>query len=544
MAVSLGEIANIKGDADLAQGGFGTDAVLPENNTALAYLSNAANLQAGANKYLAEVHNKRMEDYLSNFHNIDLKNLAPGDYDNLSQQYVDLSKDLADNFDVIQNPFKNPQVAGSLAARESALRSQIAQSQMDKGMMDINQNHIDLHPDLNTAENQQKMQAFWKTPLGQRQPVQLNPAFVYNPQEDADAAYNSVKQDYATATPDGKYIWSSSGTKAALPAYLKAYNARLNANDQYGRTKRQSMLNAFNQLSPDQKAQYNNDPQQFSDQIATSLFKPDQVNKATATTDEYGTQNQEGRIQAGLQNTRLANEDAQNELNRENALKLAGLKDAKGNIDKNAVGEYKNKIYHDFVTGRAKDPVSQADIDAIKNNPNLNIHQKAAAITKLDQENATGLGQNIPNEILQPIYGNNNKTEIGSANDDGSKNKTQVSYEEVIGNRISNNGQAFISLRNNLTGRIHSIYVPLTKFYDDLNNVLGPKYAPLVNTAGREWLQKNTGGVDPDINKLTSHFNPQTADQGPPIVSDKAGYDALQKGAKYVAPDGKTYIKN
>lgn len=545
MAVSLGEIANIKGDADLAQGGFGTDAVLPENNTALAYLANAANLHAGANKYLAEVHNQRLQDYLNNFHNIDLKNLAPGDYDPLSQQYIDLSKDLADNYDVIQNPLKNRDLASSLSAREAALRSQISQSQMDKGVMDENNKFIQAHPDFNTPEYQKNVQDFWNAPLGQRKPFALNPAYVFNPADVAKKAYDTVKQKYATATTDGKYVMTAEGVKAAAPAYLQAYNTLLNSDDQYGRTARAAMLNAWNQLSPDDKALYNNDPQKWSNTQALALMNPDQQDKAKLDENQYGTIAAQGAQSRKTEGMREGFEAGQNALDRENRLAIAGMKEPgmkNGQFDKNAVGEYKNKIYHDFVTGTSHDSVTEDQIAAIRNNPNLSLSQKAQEITKLNETNS--LGQNIPNEILQSVYGNDNKVKVKTGLPGETQTEQDVPAETVIGNRISNNGQAFISLRNNVTGNTHSIYVPLTKFYDDLNNVLGQKNAPLVNSAGREWLQKNTDGEQPDINKLSSHFSPQTENGGIPSVSDQAGYDALQKGAKYTAPDGKTYIKN
>lgn len=522
MAVPLSEIANIKGDADLAQGGFGTDAILPENNTALAYLANAANLHAGANKYLAEVHNQRLQDYLNNFHNIDLKNLAPGDYDPLSQQYVDLSKDLADNYDVIQNPLKNRDMASSLFSREAALRSQISQSQMDKGIMDENNKFIQAHPDFNTPEYQKNVQDFWNAPLGQRKPFSLNPAYVFNPADVAKKAYDTVKQKYATATTDGKYVMTADGVKAAAPAYLQAYNTLLNSDDQYGRTARQAMLNAWNQLSPEDKAQYNNDPQKWSNTQALALMTPDQQDKAGLNENQYGTIAAQGAQSRKTEGMRENFEAGQNEKNRENALLIAGLKEPgmkNGQFDKNSVGEYKNKIYHDFVTGQSKDSINPSDLDAINNNPNLTSAQKMEKMNQLTDAQHQSLGQNIPNELLQSIYGNDSKVKVKTGLPGETQTEQDVPAETVIGNRISNNGQAFISLRNNVTGNTHSIYVPLTKFYDDLNNVLGPKNAPLVNSAGREWLQKNTGSAEPDIDKLQNHFNPKT----------------------YTTPDGKSY---
>jgi hypothetical protein len=524
---SLSEIANIKGDADLAQGGFGADAILPENNTALAYLANATNLQAGANKYLAEVHNQRLQDYLNNFSNIDLKNLAPGDYDNLSNQYVDLSKDLADNYDVIQNPFKNPELAGSLRAREAALRSQIAQSQMDKGMMDVTANHMALHPDLNTAENQQKIQDFWKTPLGQRTPVALTPAPVLNLQGIADNAWNTVQQKYATAGTDGKYIWKKEGLTAAAPAYLNAVDAHLNDTDSYGRTNRQLVTNAFNQLSPEDQAQYDNNPLNYYHTQMLALKHPDQQTKNDLETNQYGTIGAEGAQTRKNLSIEEAFQAHQNDLNRDNALTIAGLKGIGGKgLDKNAVGEYKNRLYHDFVTGTGTDQIAPVDLNTINNDPNLSYHDKIAKMNELtsDALNNASYGKNIPNEILQGIYGDNTKIKVKT----GLPGETQVEEdapkETVIGNRLSNDGkQAFITLKNNATGQVHNTYVPLDKFYNDLDNVLGPQYAPQVSQASNDWLQNNTGSNVPNVNKIGAAF------MAPPIKST------------YQTADGKTY---
>lgn len=510
---SLSEIANIKGDAELAQGGFGTDAVLPENNTALAYLHNAANLQAGANKYLAEVHNKRMEDYLSNFNNIDLKNLAPGDYDQLSQQYVDLAKDLADNADVLQNPFKNPQLAGSLRAREAALRSQISQSQMDKGTMDITNNHIQLHPDLNTADNQKKIQDYWKTPLGQRMPVSLTPASVINLPGIADSAWNTVQQKYATAGHDGKYIWKKEGITAATSAYLAAVDSHLNDTDQYGRTNRQLVNNAFSQLSAEDQAAFKNDPLNWYHTQMLALQHPNQKTKDDLETNQYGTIEAQGAQTRQAEKMREAYETQAASTKFDHDLVLAGMKGANGKFDKSAVGEYKNKLYHDFVTGTGTDHVQQVDLDKINNDPNLSYHDKIAKMNELTSEalNNASYGRNLPNEVLQGVYGDNTKVKVKTGNAQLGEPVVEEDQpkESVVGNRIANNGQAYITLKNNVTGKIHSTYVPLSKFYDDLDHVLGEKLAPQVGQASREWLEKNTGSDKPDIEKLKDLVNPK-----------------------------------
>lgn len=525
MATSLSEIANIKGDADLAQGGFGTDAVLPENNTALAYLANAANLHAGANKYLAEVHNQRLQEYLNNFHNIDLKNLAPGDYDPLSQQYVDLSKDLADNYDVIQNPLKNRELSSSLFAREAALRSQISQSQMDRGVMDENNKFIQAHPNFNTPEYQKNVQDFWNAPLGKRKPFALNPAYVFNPADVAKKAYDTVKQKYATATTDGKYVFTAEGLKAAAPAYLDAYNTLLNSQDDYGRTARAAMQNAWNQLSPQDKALYGNDAQKWSNSQALALMTPDQQTAAKMDENQYGTIAAQGKETRRTVSMEEAWQGNQNNLNRNNALEIAGLKvpGSKNGFDKNAVGEYKNKVYHNFVTGTSQDAITTNDLNTIRNDPKLTLQQKKDKMDQLAANQAAGLGQNIPNEILQGIYGNNEKIKVKS----GIPGETQVEQDvpsmSVVGNKVANNGQAFITLKNNATGDLHSIYVPLKKFYNDLDGILGNKLAPQVSQASQDWLQKNTGATTPDIDAMHKAFT------APPMKST------------YTTSDGKTY---
>jgi hypothetical protein len=547
MAVSLSEIANIKGDADLAQGGFGTDAILPENNTALAYLQNAANLQAGANKYLAEVHNQRMQDYLNNFRNIDLKNLAPGDYDPLSNQYINLAKDISDNYDVIQNPLKNKELAASLMAREAALRSQISQSQMDRGIMEENNKFVQAHPDFNTEDYQKKVQDYWNTPLGQRRPFALNPAYVFNPADIAKKAYDAVKQKYATATTDGKYVFTQEGLKAAAPDYLKAYNTLLSSDDSYGRTARAAMLNAWNQLSPEDKAQYGNDPQKWSNTQALALMTPDQQEKAKLDENQYGTIAAQGAQTRKNLSMEEAFQAHQNELNRENQLEIAGLKGKDAKFDKNAVGEYKNKLYHDFFTGTGTDNIQPVDLNRINNDPNRTPTDKIAVMDRLTQEalNNASYGRNIPNEVLQNIYGDNAKVKhiVGDKNTAEGQYEEMVPKETVIGNRVANNGTALITIKNNQNGRIHQMYIPREKFYDDLDHVLGEKYAPQVSQASREWLQKNTGSDSPDIEKLKALVNPSSQASTLPQVSSDEQYKSLPKGAQYIAPDGKTYTK-
>lgn len=518
MAVSLGEIANIKGDADLAQGGFGTDAILPENNTALAYLANAANLHAGANKYLADVHNQRLQDYLKNFQNIDLKNLAPGDYDPLSQQYIDLSKDLADNYDVIQNPLKDRDRASALFAREAALRSQISQSQMDRGVMDENNKFIQAHPDFNTPEYQKNVQDFWNAPLGQRKPFALNPAYVFNPADVAKKAYDTVKQKYATATTDGKYVMTAEGIKAAAPAYLQAYNALLNSDDAYGRTARSAMLNAWNHLAPDDKALYNNDPQKWSNTQALALMNPDQQEKAGLNENQYGTIAAQGAQSRKTEGMREKFEGDQNQKDRDSREFIAGLRTdglKNGKVDKEATGAFVTKIYNDMISGNKTD-----DYDP--------THPFVAPNTS---------NPNVQNSILQEIYGDNTKFKHTKKDITG----TDIVSEDlptisVIGNRMSNNGKVLVERIDNRTGRIlPPLYRDPEQFKSELSGILGAKLAPQVAEAAKEYEAKNKPPAAPVVDESNNLL---------PTISNDNDYNALPKGAKFTAPDGKIYIKN
>lgn len=495
MATTLGEILQAKGDADYAQGGEG-GAISPELYSSAAaneYLQHAADLTYNAHRYLAEQHDRNMQEELKGLNGMDFKDLLPQDQAALMPEYGGVTQDIANNFGVIRNPLSNPQQYAALKNSESAVRQKISQAQSDAAFINKQNEFVQTHPEFNTPDFQQKKAQFLATPVGQRQPFIVTPPLTYNPATAYKTIAELAKKKYANASTNGKYITQEEGEKTDPNQYMQLAQA-LPGTDQYGNSLETARQNAFNNLPANLKAKYK-DYNDFVNKEAALYMPQDQVNKKDIKTDEFGTikaQGYQARLNIGMEE---ANQDKQNELNRENALVIAGLKvTGKENVfDPNATGAYVNKLYHDMVTGSVK-----SDTNYRENFEN----------------------PNISNDIMQQLYGDNTPVKLSQATKLGDKDSgitTATSDEKVpkisiVGNKMTPDGQVFLIRKNNLTGKFEQpLYVNKDKFYNDLSGILGEKNAPKVQEAARAWLQKNTGDTQPDVTKLHTLFAPGTA---------------------------------
>lgn len=556
MATTLSEILQAKGDADYSQGGEGGAITQPDYTSAVAnqYLQHAADLTYNAHRYLAEQHDRNMQEELKGLNDVDFKDLLPQDSQALMPEYNGSLKDIANNFGVIRNPLSNPQQYAALKGRESGLRQKLSQAQQDALFIRKQNEFVQLHPEFNTPAYQQSVKTFLATPVGQRQPFVVTPPRAYDPV----AAYKLVnelsKKKWANAGHGGGYLTEAEG-ETTDPNTFNGLSDVLPGYNQYGQSNETLRHEAYDNMPLNLKpATY----ELFKQQEKALYKNPDQTTKASIKNDELGAQ---GTIAAkGIQERKNISMEAgiskeAAELKFQRDLELAGLKGPgkDGKIDKDAMGAYINKTFHDMATSVPNTNNYNEKLNAINKNPNLAYSEKIKQMEALSNDPANYTDQAVPNEVLQPRYGDNTplkqiqKSADNTNKSDGivTSNESQntIPTGQVISNKLSKDGQSVIIYRkNNLTGKISSQMVPLKTFYSDLTYSFGEKNAPIVQKAAKEWLQKHTGSVDPDVDKLHNIFAPNA--NGPAQIKSQEDYNALPKGAQYIDPtDGKPYIK-
>lgn len=248
---TLGEITSIHGDPNLGLAGTGVASnVIAPNNTELAYLDAAARRRDAANKFILEQHNANLKNTLDNYNNIDTSGLFAPDYKDITDQYKNLTSKIYDNYDIIQNPNKNPELYSQLMQEEAGLRSKIAQSKAQGLVYTQNQKLLEAHPDFYTADNLKAQQQFANTPIDQRQIPNITPPAVYDPLAIVKAAATYSTQKLASSTVSGNYIKDQTEEKTDPEQFMNGVKAYLQSSNGYGGTYNDALLKQYNQLPP------------------------------------------------------------------------------------------------------------------------------------------------------------------------------------------------------------------------------------------------------------------------------------------------------
>jgi hypothetical protein len=248
---TLGEITSIHGDPNLglADAGVASNVIAP-NNTELAYLDAAARRRDAANKFILEQHNANLKNTLDNYNNIDTSGLFSPDYKDITDQYKNLTSKIYDNYDIIQNPNKNPELYSQLMQEEAALRSKIAQSKAQGLVYNQNQKLLEAHPEFYTADNLKAQQQFINAPIDQRQIPNITPPTVYDPLAIVKAAATYSTQKLASSAVAGGYIKDQTEEKTDPEQFMNGVKAYLQSSNGYGGTYNDALQKQYNQLPP------------------------------------------------------------------------------------------------------------------------------------------------------------------------------------------------------------------------------------------------------------------------------------------------------
>lgn len=303
MEPTLGEITNIQGNAadGGADTGIGTN-VLPQQTNELAYLSAAQQAQQRADEFVLAQHNKNLKDTLDNFNNIDVNGVYGPDYNKITSDYQDLTKDIYDNYDLIQNPMKNPQKYAELMQKENALRANIAHSKQDSLIDKNTQGVIDAHPTLSNVQNLGELAKFRNGALGTRNIPNLTPQPLINPtaldqaadEAAAKAAYIPTQTD--TYTKDG-HLETKTVNVFHPELYDKTYRGFVAGTDSAGRPFSdtfQPQINDYNKANPNNPTSLEalttaniarntaiHKDQQVGDKLAGDPYKEEALREAT-----------------------------------------------------------------------------------------------------------------------------------------------------------------------------------------------------------------------------------------------------------------------
>ncbi len=287
---SLSELTNIQGNAE--QGGSTVAEIKPSQ--AIVYLQHAAAAKAEADKYIYEKFQENLKTNLADAGKVDMAGLVEADYPELSKRFVEYSKKLADNFEVVGNPNSNLQMFSELKNEEAQLRADVAQSKQQKLVGDRHQEYLNQHPTWGTEANLSKLKNYLSAPRDKRETIVLDSPAILNIDAIGKTLSAVAEQKYAEAKTNGKYVTTTKGVRYDDASFDEAADGMYEAvgrGDDFGRSIKQLSEISFNGLSTEEKAQYGNAKKWFLETVK-GFKSQNQVLEKTINEDGYGLEDQ------------------------------------------------------------------------------------------------------------------------------------------------------------------------------------------------------------------------------------------------------------
>lgn len=476
-AVELNDITRIGGDPELSYGtDGGTNAVIPFNQ-GIQFLSSAARLQAEADqfKYL------KFQDNLANFYkqwdDVKVDGLMEKDYPAVTEEYQQLARDIADNYQVLRNPNIDPEKFAQLKEREAKLRGTISRSKQDVAFRDAHQKWFQQNPTMNTPENQAKLDRFNTAALGERQPFTVTPSLKFNPSAVAKAAMETALSEIKTEKDSGRYIDIVNEKTYLKDKYLAAAKSLLSEQDNSGRPLADAAMESFTKLK------WLNDPSQFDAVYEKTML--DLLNQDT----RFSTLREDPVSQQEDQQKFLSGEGAKERASRE---RIAALKGDEKEIEKSG-RDYNEALTSGFTTGYVRPELLQ------------NLFGDNSEIETTER---TGGGQDPVTLLQVPV----------------TEKKTKVAKVTAISSRLDSSGNLLVKRRNNETGVEDEVTMNYSQAVEAFKNLQGTKNAGRVADAAEAYRVKNKLGVNPTLPVLQKHF--QTSGNADANLTD---YEYFQK---------------
>lgn len=463
--VQLNEITSIKGDAQNAYGGVagGNDALLPFSQ-AIPLITSAAKAKSESNAFKYLQFQQNLKEYYKNFDEIKVDGLMEKDYPVITQQYAQLSKDIAANYDVIRNPMKNPEKYEELKGREAELRATIARSKQDVAFRTAHQGFLQSHPEFNTPDNQKILDDFSKGELGQRTTFTLTTPFTYDPGARAKAANAVAQQKLTEQKSQGRYLVKEDALQYLETEYDAAWDALGATQDKSGRTVTQIAADAYGKLDPTITA--GQDFATIDRKIGRSLMYQDEFVKTLV----------EDPVQA--------QEDAQKHDANENAKNRALSRELNTDKDLVAVGrDYNEALTSGFTTGYVRPQLLQG---LFGDNSDVELKNKE----QVEVLDADGKGTGIFNPT-------------------GKETVVKVPKIQVTGSSLVD-GKIVVKRVDNSSGKpvaIADVVMTFEEAREAFKNIAGANNAGKVADAAEKYRKINKLGTNPELGSMQKHFN-------------------------------------
>lgn len=512
MAVSLGEITGIRGDAQIAGGTAGVGgnlAALPADQIGLQLLDSAANARMLANRYALDFQQQQLRDYLQNFNALEVQGVMESDYPAITAEYAQYAKKLADNYDVIANPFKDQQRYAQLRQEEATLRGRIARSKGDLALRQNYNNFIGQHRDFQTPENLQRLTAFSEQPLGQRDINALTsiaPRFDAM-QEDISKQANLIAlqktKEQDTATPFQNEVEM---TQYLQNEYNTAVRAFMRGQDGFNRPMIGAVAETFRSQPAETKAQYTNPDGTYrlDDFAVEQLYGPLRMQTNISVVRDP---NQFAVIQAqGTESRR--NAAAQGAIARENARYAKSLEDEDLSLIASEIPVRQLSIFGaPDQAGAARTPItlrteSTGVPDADK------FIQQFSTLFNVKDPRRTDVTEGVP--VTLDTWMTNAYSIPGPKrtviDPDTRKEVESDSYlrpsEAWVTTETDPNARKVIVRYQPEGGQPRDLVLPYAEHFQILNNVAGEKNAPKLGGAKVKLLKDLTGRVTPSYQEL------------------------------------------
>lgn len=289
MPVSLSQINSFTADATL---GSGQPAVVIDNSQAINNVLQAANIKAEYdwNKYQQFL--KNQDNFYKNLGDLSKIEVATQDRRAIINGYKNILAQALEHPEIFHG--RNQRLFGELQGASAQLMQDATESKLNRLYDLSNQQYLSKNPELQTPENIQKLQEFWKQPLGQRENYILTLPGLFNPDELAKTINEQIEQPYSETLligglegegeqqkrlPGEKYILEEEGKAYDPKRFLTLAEQAFDLQDKRGNVLRTEVQRRFTALDPSIQQQYGGNAKNWYLDLMKARIKPRAVEK-------------------------------------------------------------------------------------------------------------------------------------------------------------------------------------------------------------------------------------------------------------------------
>jgi hypothetical protein len=286
-APSLGEIINIERDPG---GGAVTPRAKWDTQELVHNVNQAAQFKAENDWRKYSTFLGQLKDTYKELGDLQGLNTAQADKPYLQKQAADIFKQIGDD----PKAFFGGKM-GDIEGKIGKLKSESAQSMQDKVYDDAHRAYMERDPSLQTDDNKQILDGYFKQPLGQRKPYMLKLPSLFNPQEIANQINAAIPQKFSNTglSSDGRFINTVSGVRYDPDQFKTLADQMYTTPDpKTGRIVSDEVAGRFKVLPPNlqemYKQKYPEDPVKgFYDETVMPWRKRDEIDKTESKDNAF-----------------------------------------------------------------------------------------------------------------------------------------------------------------------------------------------------------------------------------------------------------------